>query len=141
MLKALFSSRRSAFTLIEVIISVMIISIVVLAVIEISSRSRDSAIYLSKRNMISFQDSYFLNSKITSYHKDTKNAYDMLSPMFMITEHKSKEILKGISRDITIPDPIKVPSLGDSGPSAKIEKVILKDQYSSTYFRFGISSF
>jgi len=139
--KTLLASHHSAFTLIEVIISVVIISVVILAVMEISSRTHNSAVYLSKRNIISFQDSYFLNDKINQYHKDTKNAYDMLSPVFMISEQKSKKILQNISRDITIPDPIIAPTFGDAGPNANIEKVILKDQYASTYFRFNLSSF
>ena len=141
MKKRLLKPSRPAFTLIEVIISVTIISIVVLSVIEISSRSSDSAVYLSKRNMISFQDSYFLSGNINRYDKDTKTAYDILSSTFKITEHESRKVLKNISRDITIPEPTNIPSLGDMGPSAQIGKVILKDQYSSTYFRFGIDSF
>lgn len=135
------ASFRPGFTLIEVVISVVIISTVILSVMEISSRSSDNAVYLSKRNMISFQDSYFLARDVTRYHKDTKNAYDLLSSTFKITEHESKKVLKEISRDITIPEPVIVPSLGEVGPNAQMQKVILKDQYSSTYFRFGISSF
>jgi len=126
--------------LVEVIISVVIISVVILAVMEISSRTHSSAIYLSKRNIISFQDSYFINDKINQYHKGTTNAYDMLSPVLMISEQKSKKILRTISRDITIADPIIAHTFGDTGPNTTIEKVILKDHYTSTYFRFNLSA-
>lgn len=134
----LLHTHRPAFTLIEVIISVVIISGVILSVMEISSRSTDSALYLSKRASISFQDSLYLTDEITKHHKKTKNAYEHLNKHFNIKEDESKEILQNISREIMITKSIKIPSLEQVLSKAEIEKAVLKDKYTSSYYRFKL---
>lgn len=133
------NAQRKGFTLIEVIVSVIIISLVVLAAMEISSRNTENAVYLSQRNSIAYQDSFFLTDTLTRYHKDTKPAYDLLRDSFKITEDKSKTALKEVARDIIIPDPIVLPSIDEMSFEAQIDKVILKDRYSSQYYRFKIN--
>ncbi|MDD2451650.1 prepilin-type N-terminal cleavage/methylation domain-containing protein [Sulfurovum sp.] len=133
--------QRAAFTLIEVIVSVMIISFVVLSLMEISSRSKENAVYLSQRNKASFADSFYLLEEISKYHKKEKNAYELLQSHFHITNDESREILKQISREIIVPEPINIPSPGDTTVKAEASKVILKEQYSSSYFQFKLNAF
>ncbi|MDD2452193.1 MAG: prepilin-type N-terminal cleavage/methylation domain-containing protein [Sulfurovum sp.] len=133
--------QRPAFTLIEVIISVVIISVVILSLMEISSRSKENAVYLSQRNRASFADSFYLLDESSKYHKKEKNAYELLQPYFHLTDDKSREILKTISREIIVPEPIDIPSPDDTTVKAEARKVILKDQYSSSYFQFKLNAF
>ena len=133
--------QRAAFTLIEVIVSVIIISFVVLSLMEISSRSKENAVYLSQRNKASFADSFYLFEESTKYHKKEKNAYEMLQPHFTITNDESREILKKISREIIVPEPLSIPSPDETTLNAEVRRVILKDQYSSSYFRFKLNTF
>ena len=130
--------RREAFTLIEVIVSVIIISLVVMTVMQMSTRNVDNAVYLSKRNITAFQDSLYLTDRVNSYHKDEKEAYDLLQPPFRIDEDESKTALKDIKRQIVIPEPLTIPPLQEGAPSAQIERVILKDAYTSHYYRFKL---
>ena len=133
------SVLRPAFTLIEVIVSTVIIAIVVMAVLELSSRSTESAMYLAHRNKAAFQDSLFMDPSIVRYHKDNKNAYDLLYAQIKITEDDTKNILKEIKRDIFIPEPLRIPFLEEMGAESTFNKVVIKDAYSSTYLRFAFS--
>lgn len=133
--------KRPAFTLIEVIVSVIIIAFVVLSLMEISSRTEQNAIYLSQRNTSTFYDSLYLLDDSLVHHKKNKNSYELLRKHFKIKEDKSKDALKSITRDIIVPEPLQVPSAADSSINAEVTRLILKDQYTSTYYRFELSSF
>ncbi|MDM5272612.1 type II secretion system protein [Sulfurovum sp. zt1-1] len=133
--------QRAGFTLIEVIVSVMIISFVVMSLMEIQSRSKDNAVYLSQRNKAAFLDSFYLLDESSKYHKKNKNAYELVQPYFKNIDDDSKDILKKISRDIIVPEPIAVPAPEESTVKAEVTRMILKDQYSSSYFQFKLNSF
>ena len=133
--------QRAGFTLIEVIVSVLIISFVVLSLMEISSRTEDNAVYLSQRNKAAFLDSFYLLDESSKYHKKEKNAYEIIQPYFKITNDDSKDILKKISREIIVPEPIKVPTPEESTVNTEVTRIILKEKYSSSYFQFKLNSF
>lgn len=137
---AKLQQQRSGFTLIEVIVSVIIISIVVMSLMEIQSRSKDNAVYLSQRNKAAFLDSYYLIDESKKYDKSKKSAYDLLQPFFHIEDDKTKDVLKKISREVIIPEPISLPAPEESTVQAEVTKVILKDQYSSSYYQFKLNS-
>jgi len=133
--------KRPAFTLIEVLISVLIISGSIVYALKIHSQTHEQIVYISERNKLSLQDSLFLAEDSLRYHKDKKEAYEVLRKYFRVEDMKSREVLKSISREFFIPEAMEFSANEESGPSATIEEIKLKDKYSSSYFHFKISTF
>lgn len=124
------------------LISVIILSFAIIFVLKIHGENRSQILYISERNKHSLQDSLFLTSNILKYHKDTKSSYDMLEKHFKVKELESCKILKTFEREIYLPEPIQIiPETDQPGPTATIHEILIKDQYSSNFFRFKISSF
>jgi len=132
---------RPAFTLIEVLISVLIISGSIVYTLKIHDQNHEQIIYISERSKLSLQDSLFLSEDARAYHKDKKEAYDLLYRYFKIDEMKSREILKNIQREYTIPEPIRLSGEEEGMPSAIIEEIKIKDKFSSSYFHFKLNAF
>ncbi len=133
---------RPAFTIIEILISVIIISLAIIPVLKIHTENHEQIIYISERNKRALQDSLYLSSNIFNYHKDNKTAYEILEKFFKIREQESREILKKTSRDIFIPEEIKIIPLEEQyGPTAIVNEIMLKDQHSSIYYHFKLESF
>jgi competence protein ComGC len=133
------NKSRPAFTIIEILISVIIISFSIVYVLKVHSQNHAQIVYITERNKLSLQDSLFLSEDVTSYHKDKKNAYELLRAYFKIDDFKVREILKKSHREFFIPEPVTLSIEEDSGPAATIEEIKLKGEYSSSYFRFNIS--
>jgi len=58
---------------------------------------------------------------------------------FRIKEFKSRNILKDFERNIYIPEAIQIiPKAEQHSPTATINEILIKDQYSSSFFRFKI---
>ncbi|SFZ97354.1 hypothetical protein MNB_SV-5-283 [hydrothermal vent metagenome] len=127
-----------AFTLIEVLISVIILSGSIVYALQIHSQTREQIIYISERNKLSLQDSLFVSSDALSYDKDTKEAYDVIYRYFRVENLKSREILKNISRTYDIPEPLRLGNDEDELPGAVIDIIKIKDKYISTYYHFKI---
>ena len=127
--------KLQAFTIIEVLISVVLISVVVLSIIKIQQDTRDMALYLSDRGKDELSNTLFLESNISKYHKDTKNAYDLLSNRYKIGDFESREVLKNMKRTINISEALK---LEDETIPIEINDVMLKDRYSSRYMHFQL---
>lgn len=133
---------RPAFTIIEVLVSVIILSFAIIFVLKIHKENRSQILYISERNKHSLQDSLFLTSNILKYHKDSKTSYDILEKVFRVKELESRKILKSFERDIYIPEVIQIiPPTDQPGPTAMVNEILIKDQYSSSFFRFKIGSF
>ncbi len=132
---------RPAFTLIEILISVLILSGTIVYALKIHSQNHEQIVYISERNKLSLQDSLFVAEDTLRYHKDTKTAYDIIEKYFKVDDLKSREILKKISREYFIPEPIQLMAEGESTPSAVVDEIKIKDQFSSFYFHFKINSF
>lgn len=133
---------RPAFTIIEILISVIIISFAIIFVLKIHTDNHEQIVYISERNTLSLQDSLYLDKDILKYHRDNKTAYDILEKHFKIRESESREILKKNSRDIFIPEEIEIlPPTDQPGPSALVNEVMLKNTHSSIYYRFRLESF
>lgn len=133
---------RPAFTIIEILISVIIISFAIIFVLKVHTDNHEQIVYITERNKLSLQDSLYLNSDILKYHRDNKTAYDILEKYFKIKESESREILKQNSRDIFIPEEIEIlPPLDQPGPSAIVNEVMLKNTHSSIYYHFRLESF
>ena len=132
---------RPAFTLIEILISVLILSGSIVYTLKIHSQNREQIIYISERSKLSLQDSLFVAEDTLKYHKDTKTAYDIIEKYFKVDDLKSREILKKISREYFIPETIQLMAEGEIAPSAVVDEIKIKDKFSSFYFHFKINSF
>jgi len=142
-LKTLFVRKtlRHAFTLIEVLVSVLILSGTIVYALKIHSQNKEQIIYISERSKLSLQDSLFVSDNSIRYHKDKKEAYDVLRKYFKVEDQKSREILKKISREYFIPESIKLITDETEAPAAVIDEIKIKDKFSSSYFHFKINSF
>ena len=142
-MKTLFFEKtsRPAFTLIEILISVLILSGTIVYALKIHSQSHEQIVYISERSKLSLQDSLFVADNTLRYHKDTKTAYDIVEKYFKVEDLKSREILKKISREYFIPEPIHLMADEEATPTAVVDEIKIKDKFSSSYFHFKINSF
>jgi hypothetical protein len=133
---------RPAFSIIEILISVIIIMFAIVPVLKIHTSNHEQIVYISERNKRSLEDSLFLSSNILSHHRDNKNAYDILNRFFKIKDFESREILKKTNRDIWIPEEMDILSLEEQGgPSATVNEIILRGKHSSSYYHFSLEGF
>jgi len=58
-----------------------------------------------------------------------------------VEDQKSREVLKNISREYFIPEPIKIITDEAEAPAAVVDEIKIKDKFSSSYFHFKINSF
>jgi len=130
-----------AFTLIEVLVSVLILSGTIVYALKIHSQNKEQIIYISERSKLSLQDSLFVADDTLKYHKNTKTAYDVTERYFKIDKLKSREILKKISREYFIPEPIQIIADETETPAAIVDEIKTKDKFSASYFHFKINSF
>ena len=125
--------KAAAFTIIEVLVSVVLISIVALGAVKLQQESRGMALYLSSRSKSELSNTLFLGKEAMRYHKETKDAYSLLSNTFKISDTESREVLEQTTRSIFISDPIR---LSDDTLPILIDEIMLKGDYSSRYYRF-----
>ena len=137
----LLKTYRHAFTLIEVLVSVVILSTSIFYVMQIYNQNHAQAQYINKRNSEALEDSLFLTNSTLRYDKETKNAYDLLHYTFKDLDNESRQFLKKTERAIRISDPVKLRQTEGPGPKAEVKKIFLKDTFSSAYYRFKIKSF
>jgi len=130
-----------AFTLIEILVSVLILSGSIVYALQIHSQNHEQIIYISERSKLALQDSLFVTDSARAYHKDKKSAYDVLERYFRIDELKSREILKNIEREYYIPEAIQLSENEEGGPAAVVNEIKIKDKFSSSYFHFKINTF
>ncbi len=135
------NTLRPAFTIIEILISVIIISVSIVYVLKLHSQNHAQIVYISERNKLSLEDSLFLADDVTRYHKERKTAYEILRKHFKIEDLKSRELLKKNARDLFIPEPLKILPVEGYGPTAIVDEIMLKDKYSSIYHHVKISNF
>lgn len=127
--------QRQAFTIIEVLVSVVLISIVALGAVKLQQESRSMALYLADRSKSELSNTLFLGKEVMRYHKDEKDAYTLISRTFKLSEDTSREILKESKRSIFISDPIK---LSDSTLPIKVNEIMLKDKYPARFIHFEV---
>jgi prepilin-type N-terminal cleavage/methylation domain-containing protein len=122
---------RRAFTILEVLVSVTLISIVVLGIVKIEAQNQQIAHYISGRVKSELANTLFLVPKIMRYDKEEKNAYTVLEKL-----HGDKDItrktLKETKRKINISDPLK---LGELPIPVEVRAIMLKSEYSARYYR------
>lgn len=105
----------------------------------IYSENHKQIVYISERNKLAFQDSLFLTENVSKYHKSNKSAYDLLQQNFRIEEYESKEILKQATRDLFIPETEEATAENEV-PPISVERILIKDKHSSTYYHVKINA-
>ena len=134
---------RPAFSLIEILVSVVIISVSILYVLKIHTDNREEIIYISERNKRALSDSLFLSRKVLKYNKDQKNAYELIREDIKIKEDESRRILTDENRSIYIPHEIIIlpPPNSKLTYEVRANEVKLKGDHSSIYWHFKIVRF
>ena len=131
---------KKAFSLIEVIVSVIIVFIVVIGALKLQGQNSDMATYLMNRGNAELDNSLFLTQRVQRYDKSKKNAYDILVDEFQIKDDKSRQLLKKIEKKINITEatPIPVGATEDSPPLFTFysNEILLNGKYPSRYFTF-----
>lgn len=130
---------RPAFTIIEILVSVLILSTSIVYILQIHSSNHEQIVYISERNKHAFEDSLYLGGDALTYHKEIKNAYDLLAKEFKIEEFKSREVLKKTERELFVPEEFYiVPPSDIPGPTAVAKEIKLKGDYTANYWHFEI---
>jgi len=131
---------KKAFTLIEVIMSVIIVGIVVTGLLKLQSQNVDMSEYLLKRGNSELDNALFLTKKIQRYTNDKKTAYDLLVDEFSIKDFESREILKKIEKKITITEYLEIPISMEEGGAPIFtfytNEILLKGKYPARYYTF-----
>lgn len=124
---------RKAFTLMEIMVSVVLIAIVVLGIIKLQKENIFMAKYIAGRVQSELSNTLFLGKEALKYDKDEKDAYTLLSSM-RIHKDESKEILKKIKRKIYISEPLPI---GEIPIPIELRAVMLKSKYSARFYRIS----
>jgi len=122
---------RKAFTLMEIMVSVVLISIVVLGIVKIQKESIFMAEYIAGRVQSELSNTLFLGESAMRYDKDTKDADTVLNHI-RPSKIESREILKKIERKIHISDPINI---GELPVPIELKAIMLKSKYSGRFYR------
>lgn len=131
-------SYQKAFTLIEVLVSVIIVFIVVVGTMQISKQNKDMATYLLKRGSSEIDNSLFLTKKVQRYSNEKKSAYDVLVDEFSIKDLKSRDVLKKIEKKINITEEFPIPVGEEDNPHFTFytNEILLNGDYPARYYTF-----
>ena len=124
---------KKGFTIIEVIVSVIIISIVVLGLAKINRQNIHMAEYVSNRNKSELSNSLFLTKEALKYNKSEKDAYTLLQKMG-ISKIETRQYLKKLKRKIYIDRDIKLKKMV---VPLNVTAIMLKSKYATKYYRFS----
>ena len=131
---------KKAFTLIEVMMSVAIVSIVVLGIMKVQGQNSDMAAYIISRGNSEFDNSLFLTKRVERYDNDEKNAYDILVDEFSIKDLEGRDILKKLKKKIHITDEVSIPVGGEDEDSLNFvfysKEILLKGKYPGRYYTY-----
>jgi len=132
--------RKNAFTLIEVIVSVVIVGIVVMGILQVQAQSTDMAQYLLKRANSELDNALFLTKKAQRYSNDKKTAYDLLIDEFSIKDFESRDVLKKIEKTINVTEVQPIPVGLDENEAPMFvfytNEILLNGKYPARYYTF-----
>ncbi len=131
-------SNKKAFTIIELLISVVLISIVIAAILQMQQQTRDMAVYITDRSKSEFTNTLFVIDESERYHNSEKDAYTLISQSFKFDDFKNKEILEKKKKNIFVTDALKLVEIEDMPPIPfEVKKILLKGNSSSIFYRFS----
>ncbi len=122
---------RRAFTILEVLVSVTLISIVVVGIVKIESQNQQIAHYISGRVKSELANTLFLVPEVMKYDKEEKSAYTLLGRMHGDRD-TTRTVLKATKRMIHISPPLKLEELPIP---VEVRAVMLKSVYSARFYR------
>jgi prepilin-type N-terminal cleavage/methylation domain-containing protein len=122
---------KKGFTIIEIIVSVVIIAIVTLTLAKINKQNTVMVDYVTTRLQNELSNTLFLHPEATKYDKSTKDAYTLLSRM-NIKNEKARVYLKNIKRKIYTEN--GVPTKKMVVP-VNLNAIMLKSEFSTRYYR------
>ena len=132
--------KKRAFTLIEVLVSVIIVSIVVVGAMQISKQNKNMAVYLLKRGSSEIDNSLFLTKKVERYSNDKKSAYDLLVDEFDIKDLESRDILKKVEKKINVTEALPTTVGGEESDSPQFifytNEILLNGDYPARFYTF-----
>jgi len=133
-------NSTKAFTLIEVLVSVIIVSIVVVGALKLQGQNSDMASYLLKRGNSELDNALFLTDRVQRYDQSKKNAYDILADEFQIKDDESRQLLKKIEKKINITEatPILVGTEDTGVLTFYSNEILLKGTYPARYYTFKL---
>ena len=123
---------KRAFTLIEIIVSVIIIAIVTLTLAQINKQNANMVDYITSRNKYELINTLFLTKEAIKYNKSKKDAYTLLYKM-RIKNSDVKLYLKKIKRKIFVLDNIPIKKMI---VPVNLRAIMLKSKFSTRYYRF-----
>jgi len=123
---------KKAFTIIEVIVSVIIISIVVMGLAKINRQNINMADYVASRNKNELSNTLFLTKEALKYNKSEKDAYTLLQKM-NISNLETRQYLKNLKRKIYIDRDIKLQKMV---VPLDVTAIMLKSKFATKYYRF-----
>ena len=127
---------RKAFTLMEILVSVLLISIVVLGIAKIRERNIAMSHYIADRVKTELSNSLFLKKEFIRYDKGEKDAYELLRYMG-INKLETRAILRKEKRTIGISDPLK---LGENPLPIEVRVFHIKQKYPGLYYRIFLKA-
>jgi len=122
---------KKAFTIIEIIISVVIIAIVTLTLAKINKQNAVMVDYVTTRLQNELSNTLFLTQEAFNYDKSEKDAYTLIGKM-KIRNEDAKAYLKKIKRKIYIAKDIPIE---ESIIPIHLNAIMLKSQFSTRYYR------
>jgi prepilin-type N-terminal cleavage/methylation domain-containing protein len=135
-----YRNSNNAFTLIEVIVSVIIVGVVVMGILQVQSQNTDMAQYLLKRANSELDNGLFLTKKAQRYSNDKKSAYDIVIDEFSIKDFESRDVLKKLEKTINVTEAQPIPVGMDENEAPMFvfytNEILLNGEYPARYYTF-----
>ena len=122
---------KKAFTIIEIIVSVVIIAIVTLTLAKVNKQNTNMVSYVTSRLQDELSNTLFLHPNVFKYDKSERDAYTLLHNM-RIKNEKAKAYLKKLKRKIYTKRDIPVEKVIIP---IHLHAVMLKSKFSTRYYR------
>jgi len=87
-------SRSSGFTLIEVLVSIIILSVVSVGLFQISSNSQHNFLFLKKKSAFDRLSSLVFMHRNRNWHNSQKSLYDFIASEYAISDDDFRRYLK-----------------------------------------------
>ena len=129
---------RQAFTLMEILISVIIITVVAFSLLEIYSQNRSFAVYINQRPLISLTSTLYNFVDLEKYDKSEKDVYELIRNDFDIKNDSVRQYLKKVKKKIEVKDEKEILEEATYGIGIFSREYRLKDKVTTSFFRLGV---